>query len=152
MATTPTTYTGESASIYIGGSGHSTFALSDFSLTLSKGTVEQELLGESGNYFVAGSMSVEGSATACHMTTDGLGVLLESLLGSTTVKISGNIGANSLHFYFASCQVTSFDFSLGDGDTITEGSFDFIVLYPYLVSSVTQLGGGGTYIFDYAYT
>jgi len=149
MATTPTTYTGKNATIYLSGQADSSFALSDFTLTLSKDVVEQELVGQSGNYFVAGAISIEGSATGCHMTTGGLGILMKALIDGTAIKVSGNTGTNSLHFYFISCQVTSFDFSLGDADTITEGSFDFTLLYPYRVSSVTQIEGSGTFITDF---
>ena len=150
MAITPVTYTGKDAAIWLSGQADSSYALSDFTLTISKDVVEQELVGQAGNYFVAGAISIEGSATGCHMTTTGLGILIDSLVNGTTVKISGNLGAKSLHFYFASCQVTSFDFSLGDADTITEGSFDFTLLYPYRVSSVTALASG-TYIEDFTY-
>jgi hypothetical protein len=149
MAATPTTYRGNNTSIWISGVAHSSYALSDFTLTLAKGVSEQELLGEEGNYFLAGSMSIDGSATACRLTTTGLGVLVDALVSATPVKISGNFGTNSLHFYFRSCQVTSFDFTLGDADTISEGSFDFSLLYPYLVSSVQyRVGGTGAVISD----
>lgn len=147
---TPTTYRGSDAEIWLSGTTDSTFALSDFTITLSKGVAEQELLGETGNYFLAGSMSVEGSFTGCRITTTGLGVLLSALIEGKAIAISGNSGTNSLHFYFKSCQMTSFDFSIGDADTITEGSMDYTLLYPYKVSSVTQIDGAGTYISDWA--
>jgi len=150
--TTPTTYRGNNAIIAITANGsevsHSTLALSDFSLTLDKGTVEQELIGEEGNYFVAGSMSAEGSLTSCRLNSGGIGGLISDMLGNYAVTISGSCGANSLHFYFVSSVVTGFDFSIGDADTITEGSIDFTLLHPYKVSSVTHVGDGGTRISD----
>lgn len=138
---TPTYYTGEDAIVYLGtagnaASGQSTFAISDFSLTIDRGTAEQELVGAKGNFFLAGSRSVEGSLTACKLTTAGLGWVVEQMIDGSCVTISGNAGAKSLHFYFVSCQVTGFDYSVGTADEITEGSIDFAVLYPYKVSSV----------------
>jgi len=148
--TDPVTYKGDDASIWLSGTAHSSFALSDFTITISKGVAEQELLGETGNYFLAGSQSVEGSFTGCRLTTSGLGVLLSAMINGDPIKVSGNAGANSLHFYIKSAQVTSFDFSIGDADTITEGSMDWTALYPYKISSVELLGGGGTKIKDFA--
>ena len=150
MATNPTTYRGNNAAIWLSGAAHTAYSLSDFTLTMDKGVVEQELLGEDGNYFLAGALSIEGSSTGCYVTSGGLGLMLGSMMHSDPVVISGNIGLNSLHFHFKSCQITSFDFTLGDADTITEGSFDFTLLYPYKVSSVTYQGAGGTFIKDYA--
>jgi hypothetical protein len=71
------------------------------------------------------------------------------MLNGTTVQISGNAGTNSLHFFIKSAQVTSFSFDLGDADTITEGSMDWVALHPYKISTVTHLDGGGTYISDW---
>lgn len=114
---------------------HGTFAISDFSLTLSKGTVEQELVGEIGNYSIAGALSAEGSLTGCKMYAAGLGKLLDCLINGTNFAISGNCGANSLHFFLRSCQVTGFDFTVGTADDITEGSADFTVLYAYKITN-----------------
>lgn len=147
--TSPTTYRGNDAAIWISGQSDSTYALSDFTITLSKGTAEQELLGETGNYFLAGSMSCEGSFGACKMTSSGVGLIIGSLINGVRVKISGNAGANSLHFYIKSAQITNFNFSIGDADTITAGSFDWTALYPYKISSVTYLGTAA-YIKDFA--
>jgi len=144
----PTIYKGNDAKVWLVGTAggaapggtwtaHGTFALSDFTLTLSKGTVEQELIGEIGNYQIAGALTAEGSMTGCKMYSTGLGVLLGCLIGGTNLGVSGNCGANSLHFYLRSCQVTGFDFTLGSAEDITEGSVDFAVLYPYKISSVT---------------
>lgn len=159
MATTPVTYTGEDATIEIidaGGTSltHSTLAISDFSITISRGTAEQELVGEKGNFFLAGARSIEGSLTACKLTTDGLGNIVEDMIDGVAVQISGNCGAASLHFYFRSCQVTGFDFTLGTADEIAEGSLDFTLLYPYMVSSVqyyhqSGVAFEGSYISDF---
>jgi hypothetical protein len=149
MATNPITYRGNDAVIEIGDKTHSTLGLSDFSLTFDRGTVEQELVGEEGNYFVAGSMSIDGSLTACKLDKDAAGALLANTISGTNAWVSGSAGPKSLHFYFKSCAITGFDLSLGDADTITEGSIDFTVLSPYKVSSVSYLAGGGTYITDF---
>ena len=71
-AGTPTTYRGLDAKIQMGSKTHSTLGLSDFTITLDRGTVEQELVGEPGNYFLAGSMSVEGSFTAAKLDNTAL--------------------------------------------------------------------------------
>lgn len=153
--TTPTYYTGEDASIWLGtagaaASGHSTFAISDFSLTIDRGTAEQELVGSKGNFSLAGSRSMEGSLTACKLTTAGLAWVVEQMIDGTCITLSGNTGANALHFYLKSCQVTGFDFSVGTADEVTEGSVDFAVLYPYMVSSVNWLANQvGVYISDF---
>ena len=140
MTGTPTIYRGEDATIYLGSGGaanklsHGTLAISDFSLTLSKGTAEQELVGEKGNFFLAGSLSAEGSLTACKLHAGALGKLANLMIEGVPMSVSGNCGAESLHFYLRSCQVTGFDFSIGTADDITEGTVDFTVLYPYSIS------------------
>ena len=153
MAGNPTYYTGEDAEVTINVAGanysHTTLAISDFSLTLSKGTVEQELIGEKGNYFVAGAFSAEGSLTSCKVHSTALGPIISGMIVGKHCAISGNCGTNSLHFYFASAMITGFDFSIGNADEITEGSVDFTLLYPYQVSSVQHLSTGGTYISDF---
>lgn len=149
MAGDPTIYTGEDATVYISGTKHTTLAISDFSLTLSKGTAEQELLGEKGNFYLAGAMSADGSLSACKLHNTAVGPIVGCMIDGHSVSISGNCGANSLHFYFASCQVTGFDFSIGTADDITEGTLDYTLLYPYKVSGVQHISAGGTYISDF---
>lgn len=155
MGAAPAYYTGEDATIALGtagaaGSGQSTFAVSDFSMTISKGTAEQELVGSKGSYFLAGSRSVETSLTACKLTTAGLAWVVGRMIDGSPITVSGNSGTNSLHFYFKSCQVTGFDFSVGTADEITEGSVDFAILYPYKVSSVYwKSGQDGVWISDF---
>jgi len=145
MTGTPTIYRGEDATIYIGSGGtanklsHGTLAISDFSLTLSKGTAEQELIGEKGNFFLAGSLSAEGSLTACKLHSTALGKIVNLMIEGVPMSVSGSCGAQSLHFYLRSCQVTGFDFSIGTADDITEGTVDFSVLYPYSISVQRKL-------------
>lgn len=116
-------------------SKHSLYGISDFSITLDKGTVEQELVGEIGNYFTFGSLSVEGSYTCCKFAASGADEALDNLLGGTSyqyITISGNTGNSSagISWYFKSCQITGYDVSLGDSDTITEASIDWVVMHP----------------------
>lgn len=153
MATTPTVYTGSDAEIQLGlkgesGKTHSVLAISDFSLTLDRGTVEQELVGETGNIFFQGALSIDGSLTSCKLASGATGFLLESIISGTSGKrvwVSGSCGAKSLHFFFASCQITGFDITIGDASTITEGSIDFTVLNPSDVTKTT-IGDGGIWI------
>ena len=152
---TPTYYTGEDATIMIidsagTGKNHSTLAISDFSLTIDRGTSEQELLGEKGNYFLAGSRSVDVSLTSCKLTVAGVGTIISGMIGGRPIQVSGNCGTNSLHWYFRSCQITGFDFSIGTADDISEGTIDFTILHPYMVSGVqTGTDANGTYISDW---
>jgi len=150
MAGTPTTYTGKDAQVWIfsgssfgaAGIAHSTVAISDFSLTLDKGVVEQELVGETGNYRVGGSLSAEGSFSHCKL--DGTSAIIGAVVNGTEVSVSGNCGTNSLHFCLKECAITGFDISIGDADTITEGSVDFVVMTPYNIT-VTE-GAAGKFI------
>lgn len=148
---TPTTYRGESASIqiqgYQGARTHSVLGLSDFSLTFDKGTVEQELVGETGNYFAAGALSIDGSFTGCKLDATAAGDILVNCITGSTCWVSGNCGTNSLKFFFVSCMITGFDLSIGDADTITEGSIDFVVMDPANVD-LKNPDGTHTYITD----
>jgi hypothetical protein len=153
MAQSPTTYRGEDASIQIEGiSGtgrkHGVLGISDFSLTLDRGTVEQELVGEAGNYFVAGSLSCEGSLTACKLDNTAGGDILAHVISGSRCWVSGNAGPNSLKFFFASCMITGFDLSLGDADTITEGSMDFTVQDPQNIKAKIPTDSTGVQIGD----
>lgn len=155
MGTVPVTYTGEDATISLYTNAgtqrtHSDLAISDFSLTIARGTAEQPLVGSKGNYFLAGARSIEGSLTACRIHNTALGSLIENMIDGNTIRVSGNTGTNSLHFYLKSCQVTGFDFSIGPADEITEGTIDFAVLYPYRVSSVQYISAQNySYISDF---
>ena len=121
------------------GKSHSTWGLGDFSLTLDRGTVEQDLIGEDGNYFDQGSISVEGSMTAAKFATSGLSDLLDNMLDNDAgtykyLAVSGTISTDTdatyISWYLTSCQVTGYDLSIGDADTITEASVDFMMLNP----------------------
>lgn len=153
MATTPVTYRGEDAAIQLEGSSgtgrkHGVLGISDFSLTLDRGTVEQELVGEAGNYFVAGSLSCEGSLTACKLDNTAAGDLLAHVISGTKCWASGSAGPNSLSFFFASCMITGFELSMGDADTITEGSMDFTVMDPQNITASIVGSTGGVQIGD----
>ena len=141
---TPITYTGEDADIVITANSsdmtHTTLAISDFSLTISRGTAEQALVGEKGNFYLAGSRSMEGSLTSCKLHTGAIGNIVSDMINGNSIKVSGSAGPNSIKFYFKSCQVTGFDFSIGTADEISEGTIDFTLLFPYKVSSVTAVG------------
>jgi len=153
MATTPTVYNGADAKIQIGlkgesGKTHHVLAISDFSLSLSRDTVEQDLVGETGNLFLQGTLSADGSLTSCKLASGAVGILLESIISGTTGKnawISGSAGPKSVHFFFASCQITGFDISIGDAGTISEGSIDFTVLNPKDITK-TPIPNGGVWI------
>lgn len=155
--TTPVTYTGSDAVLLIGNASasgtHSDFAIADCSITLDRGTVEQELVGQTGNYFTQGALTVEGSFTHSKFSSDVVNILIGAVVPSAAgvnpidIYVSGEAGANSLHFYFHSCQITGFDLSFGDASTVTEGSVDFTVINPQDIS-LTEISGGGTYITD----
>jgi len=155
MASNPRTYTGKDCKLKFGTLTHSSLGVSDFTLTLDRGTVEQELVGEIGNYTVAGSLSVEGSLTACKLEDGAAGELLQACISGTKVAISGSVAGanstdNSVHWYFISCAITGFDIALGDADTITEGSIDFVVMDPQNVTITKEniLDQGGVWIKD----
>ena len=134
------TVTGKDAIIAINAKADSTWGLSDFSVTFDKGTVEQELVGELGNYFTYGSLSVNGSYTCCKFAASGNADSLKNLLGDTTyISISGTTGSN-LSWYFTSCQITGYDVTMGDADTITEASIDWIVMHPNQVTITDATG------------
>ena len=152
------TVTGEGANVWIAShSGsyvvpsytnkdHATFAISDFNLTLDRGTVEQDLIGQPGNYFDQGKLSVEGSLTQCRFGASANADLLASIIDGTGlyeyVTVSGQVAADTgsityLKWYLVSCQVTGYDITIGDADTITEASIDFIVLDPQNITYTT---------------
>lgn len=115
------------------------YAMSDFSITLDRGTVEQELIGQIGNYFTFGGLSVEGSYTKCRFGASGADASLDNLFSDTSsyyIAISGTTGNDSkkIGWFFQSCQITGYDISLGDADTITEASIDWVVMHPNQVT------------------
>jgi hypothetical protein len=123
---------------------HTAFGVGDFTLTLDKGTVEQELIGQVGNYFDQGSLSMDGSLTSIQFATSGVSDLLLNLVDAGTagkwkyLAISGCVSdatdATYLSWFLVSCQVTGYDISFGDADTITEASVDFTVMDPFAVA------------------
>lgn len=136
--------TGKNASIklgaHAGGSGPTLqaatlYGQSDFSITLDKGVIEQDLVGMPGNYQTAGALSVEGSMTHCRFGASGNIDILKNMVEATGsyefLAVSGSVGStNGLKWYFKSCQISSWDVTAGDGSTITEASIDFVVLNP----------------------
>ena len=100
----------------------STIGISDFSITISRGTVEQELVGEIGNYSAAGALSAEGSLTACKLDNSLAGYIVGHCISGNMIHVSDSVGDDSLKFYFVSAMITNFDLSMGDADTISEGS------------------------------
>jgi len=126
---------------------HSTFGIGDFSINLDKGTVEAPLVGQVGNYFDQGSLSIDGSLTSIKFATSGLSDPLLNLIDDGTgaqsdkwkyLAISGCVSdatdATYLSWFLVSCQVTGYDVTMGDADTITEASIDFSVLDPFVVA------------------
>lgn len=134
--------TGEDASIWIGSTTPQTqtiYGISDFSLNFNRGTVEQPLIGQKGNYFMQGSLSIDGSLTNCKFGASGNSDFLDSLIVGTVIQLSGQVDASSsLKFTFASAQVTGYDVSFGDASTITEASIDFTIMNPKDASYASQ--------------
>ena len=145
------TVTGQGANLYFvthaGGiapsftltENHAFWGASDFSLTLDRGTIEQDLIGQAGNYHDQGSLSMDGSFTVGRFGASGNSYTLDNIVngtgGNKYVTFSGQIaddvtGTTYLKWFLVSCQITGYDFSIGDADTITEASIDFIVLDP----------------------
>jgi len=126
---------------------HATFGISDFSLTIDRGSIEEDLIGMPGNYFDQGKLSLNGSLTECKFGASGNADLLNSIIDGTGdyqyVTISGQIsdaaGKTYLKWYLVSCQITKYDVTIGDADTVTEASIDFIVLDPQNVDYTTGL-------------
>jgi len=123
---------------------HSTWGIGDFSLTFDKGVNESNLIGERGNYSKAGSLTIDGSLTAVKFGASGNRIFLDNLvppLGDANydyLAISGAVSTDTdatyLRWCLHSCQVTGYDVSLGDANTITEASIDFTVMNPDSIS------------------
>jgi hypothetical protein len=122
---------------------HSTFGLGDFSLTLSRDTVEQNLIGQRGNYFDQGSLSIEGSLTSCKFATVGLNDVLDNMIDNDArsyqyLAISGTVSTDTdatyISWYLMSCQATGYDVSIGNADTVSEAAIDFTHLLPQAVT------------------
>lgn len=133
--------TGEDATILIGSSYETavTYGLSDLSITIDRGIVEEKLVGTAGNYFTQGAISVKGSLTNCKFAASGNSPFLDSIVDGAVFILSGQIdGSDNLNFYFASCQVTGYNISIGDASTITEASIDWQLLDPKNVTYASQ--------------
>jgi len=117
---------------------HSSWAIGDFSLTLDRGTNEQNLIGEASNSFTQGSLSVEGSMMLSKFAASGYRDVIMNIFDDPNnnykyLGVSGTINTETsgyLSWCLASCQVTGYDVSLGDANTITEASVDFVMLNP----------------------
>jgi len=116
-------------------------------MTFDRGTIEQDLIGAAGNYKDQGSLSVDGSMTLGKLDTQGNAEFLSNILDATGTNkyfaVSANIGGTLtdvtyLKTYFVSCQVTGWDATVGDADTVTEASIDFMTMNP---QSITYKGG-----------
>ena len=127
---------GENAAIVINDKLHSVFAISDFSINFNRGVVEQELVGQVGNYYDYGALSCDGSYTNCRFAASGNSDALESIISSQYITVSGSTGSSTLKWYLRSCQVTSYEVTMGDADTISEASVGFVHMYPYTITIV----------------
>jgi len=138
------TVTGRNAKIciYSGATAktHSLWGISDFSLTFDRGTVEQELVGETGNYFTFGALSIEGSYTNCKFGASGNADALYSIIDGHNIIVSGSVDTSNISWYFTSCQITGYDIAFGDADTITEASVDFTIMDPFRVTYNASTG------------
>jgi hypothetical protein len=153
----PTTYTGADARITIwqrlstgdtNALSQSAMGISDIDLAISREIVEQSLIGEEGNLFVPGSISMDGSFTACKLDKDFAGTLLGAVVSGNYFVVSGTVGSKSLSFYLISCLCNGFDLVMGDSETISEGSIDFLIADPSNVKVRTPTKSRGTYISD----
>lgn len=119
---------------------HTLYGTSDVSFTFDRGTVEQELVGQPGNYFDQGALSIEGSFTNCRFGSSGAALHLLNCLNTDTYpnfRISCQIGTGSLSVCLYSAQVTSYEVAIGDADTISEASIDFTVMNPFQATYTT---------------
>lgn len=138
------TVTGEDAYFYVSSAAsdhmdhqygdQTVYGVSDFSFTLDRGIVEQELVGQAGNYFKPGALSLEGSFTNCRFGASGACTPLISIIESRKITISGHVESGELSWCFRSAQVTSYEISFGDASTISEASIDFTVLEPTAIT------------------
>ena len=124
------------------GKAHGTWGIGEFSMTIGRSTVEQSLIGRRGNYFTQGSISLDGSLTAVKFAAAGFNDQLDNLInaggGQYYISISGTISSDTdnkyLRFCLASCQITNYEVSIGDADTITELSCDWTEMAPYQIT------------------
>ena len=134
------TVTGKNATIEIGTGGATSnllYGISDFSISFSRGTSEQPLIGCKGNEFFEGAITITGSYTCCKFASGEHCDALESVTEGSIIKVAGKIGTSNgdkfLNWEFIECQVTSYGVSTGNASKITEASIDFTVMNPYTV-------------------
>ena len=135
------TVTGKDATIEIGLGGvesNKLYGLSDFSISFSRGTSEQPLIGCEGNEFYEGAITISGSYTCCKFGADQNCDALKSIVVGSVIKVAGKIGTSNgdkfLNWQFDECQVTSYGVSTGNASKITEASIDFTIMNPYEVA------------------
>ena len=140
--------TGENAKFYIsamggtmGGNTHTDLSTSEFSITFDRGVTEQPLLGQQGNEFMYGPLSVGGSFTQCKFAASGDANALYGIVESEKVFISGGTQSAGLTVTFKSCNITSYSFDINDAGTITEASIDWSLQNP---ADVVYQGGNLT--------
>lgn len=129
-------HAGGTAPVFTATEGHAFYGLSDFSLTIDRASIEQDLIGQAGNYFDQGALSMDGSFTMSKFGVSSNDYALKSIIDGTGenkyVAISGQVSdttdATYLKWYLVSCQITGYDVSIGDASTITEAAVDFAVL------------------------
>lgn len=138
------TVTGKNATIEIGLGGtesNKLYGISDFSISFSRGTSEQPLIGCEGNEFFEGAITIEGSYTCCKFASEEHCDALGSIVEGDVIKVAGKIGAYDagppevvyLNWEFSECQVTSYGVATGNASKITEASIDFVVMNPHEV-------------------
>ena len=138
------THAAGTAVTWTAGDNHTMYGMGDFSITFDRGIIEQDLIGVAGNYKEQGALSVNGSLTISKLDTDSNSDFLNSILDGTGenayFSVSSNIGGatTSIVVVLVSCQVTGWDTTIGDADTITTASVDFIGVNP---QSLTYAAG-----------
>ena len=123
------------------------YGMSDFSLTFDRGSIEHPLIASPGNYYDQGKLSMNGSFTMGRFGSSGNSYALKSIIDGTGtskyLSVSGNVSDGTdntyLKWFLVSCQVTGWDMTIGNADTITEASVDFIVLDPQNIEYTTGL-------------
>lgn len=123
-----------------GEESYDSLMMGEFSLTVSRDTLEVPLVGAAGSYNTLGIMNCEGSMTIRKFGNK-YDMFLRNLIDTGDkqlqyryIGISGticNLDTNYLGFYLASCQFTNMDVTIGDAGTVTEASFDFINACPH---------------------
>ncbi len=132
MATS--TVTGSQASITIATKAQTVYGMSDFTLSFTRGTSEQPLVGCEGNEFFEGALTISGSYSCCKFGADQNCDSLKSVINGTVFAMTGEVAPDSvekhLNWDFTQVQITSFDISEGNASQITEASIDFIIMNP----------------------